>query len=114
MSKFQVCITFTEKEFAFLNKRAESKKKTLWTMLQSDINKSFGGLIVPDDKVCDGNKERVVKTIDIPQGIWPALLCVSKSLGISPGQLVYRVIVAPHLGEIIKEGSLVAEVGGSD
>jgi len=109
MDRYQVNITFTEVEFKYFTKRASVKGKTLWTLMQSEINKSFGALIVPEDKVCTGNKERHHRVFDIPPRIWKSVVCVANSLGLTPSQLIYRVIVAPHLSEIIKENAAAEE-----
>jgi hypothetical protein len=110
MSKNQVCITLTQKELKYLDKRAFLKKKTLYKSLQADINRVIGGIEIKEDVACIGNNERINKTLDIPPRLWKIAVCLSTKLGITPGQLIYRLIVAPHLPEIIKEDSLEAEV----
>ncbi len=83
-------------------------------MLQWDINKTFSRLELPVGAECIGDKERVCKQIDLPDRLWRSIVCLSKNLGMTPSQLVYRVIVAPHLIDIIKENSFVTGISGGD
>lgn len=114
MEHTSICLTFTKREFEFFNKRALMKKKTLWVLLQSEIEKSFGGIEISIDNACIGDKAKVVKPIKIPTRTWRTIVCLSSKLGLTPTQLVYRLIIAPYLSEIIKEYSLVAGVPASE
>ena len=108
MAKNQVHLTFTQKELEFFNKKALLKKQTLWKLLQWEMNRVFTGCVVPEE--CVGTDKKINKIIDIPNSIWRPIVCLSKQIGITPGQLVYRVIIAPYLVEIATEGRLVVEV----
>lgn len=113
MGNRRVNITFTEKEFEFISNKALLRNKTVWTLIQSDVNKMFSGIEV-DAQSCDGSSKRIIKPIDIPDRLWRNIICASKKLGMTPTQLVYRIIIAPHLVEIATQGRLVAEVKSPD
>jgi len=102
MGANRVHITFTEAEFEYFSQRVGGKHKSLYTLLQSEITKSFGGYIVPEEVQEKVSKERINKTIDVSDSTWDSIAYVANILGVSPSQLVYRVLIAPHLPEIIK------------
>ena len=99
----QVNLTFTQEEHAYLSKLAESKNKKLWPMLQSDLNKILSGIAVQSDTSCSGDKKRINKSCSVPHHIWEPIYCLSQRMGVSPGQLIYAIAIAPHLPQIIKQ-----------
>lgn len=108
MGKARVSLTLTKKEQEHMNKRALAKGKSLYKNVQSELNKIIGGIAINELSSCAGDKERCRQDIDLPPRLWKTVVCVSTKLGISPTQLVYGLIVAPHLLTIIKEGDVVA------
>ncbi len=103
MGANRIHITFTRAEYEYFSQRAGDKDKSLYTLLQSEITRSFGGYIVPENQSCiESPKERIDKTIDVSDTTWKSIECVCGLLNVSPSQLVYRVVIAPHLAEIMK------------
>lgn len=101
MSWNKIHLTFTTSELMFYEKRADFKKKSFSASIHDDIIKSFLGVEVYDNIQCIGKNEKISKSISIAPRQYKILVCIAKKLGILPGELVYRVIIAPHLLEII-------------
>ena len=114
MSACTVHITFTKSEFVFLSKKAALKNKTLWGLMQIEVSKAFEGFEVKEGVGCEGETERVCKVFSFPDRMWRSIVCLSKQMGLTPSQLVYRLVVAPYLGEIMKEKALAAKAKVSD
>lgn len=111
--KGSISITFTKKEYEYFTKRALLKKRTVWASLQADTNKALQH-IPESDGVCVGDKERIVKPIRLPNRLYRKVVCVSNFLGLSPAQLVYRIIIAPHIMDILNENIEAVSSGRPD
>lgn len=108
-------LTFSEKEFKHYENLALSKKRSWWQLLQADINKAFSGINVEEGEECvEGNKKRIIKTIEVPARVGRVIICLSKKLQIEPAALVYRLIISPHLMTIVKSKNLVVEFPPTD
>lgn len=107
MGKNRVHLTFTAAELAFFTKRAKGRKKPMSASLQIDIANALIDFETGEG-LCEGDKTRTDMCFDIQPRLWKILVCVSGRLGLKPGELVYRAVIAPHLIDILKY-SLEAE-----
>lgn len=100
-------LSFTQKEYEYHTKRASNKKQNIWSLIQQELNKTFASIQDLDDATeCSGIKKRKTIDIIIPYSLEKKIICVAKKIGLTPGQLIYRLLLAPHLLKIIEGNSI--------
>jgi hypothetical protein len=108
--KNKIHLTFTSKELLFYGRGKKRERRSFSELLHDDISSIFRGLEVDEGSECSGLCGKVDKTVDIAPRQWKIICCAAAKLGMKPAELVYKVIIAPYLLEIIKEGLDGAEV----
>lgn len=97
-------ISFTEQEHSYHSKRGALKKQTLWVLLQDEITKAFKNLEeVSDQELLVIAKKRKPITITLPTSLEKKIIHLANNLSLTPSQLIYRLIYAPHLPNVISE-----------
>lgn len=102
----RVTVSLTAKEHEYHTKRGILKKQSLWVLIQDEMKKSFSKMKDPEEHVvCEGNRKRTTFALDLPSSMERRIVCLAKQLGMTPGQLIYRLLLAPHLPKIIEEST---------
>jgi hypothetical protein len=109
-SPLQVTLTLTEDEHDFFMKHASIKNKNFWQSMHEEIVKIFKDYQEPEENdVCSGSKNKIKKVIDIQPPYSKIIKCQARKMGIPPAALLYRVIFAKHVLEIMKDKTFTAE-----
>lgn len=116
MNLLRINISLSEQEYEFFMKELSTKKKSFWKGVQDEINKAFENLSEPDDaETCTGKKTKLRKSIDLPPRLGKIVKCHAKKMGVTPGALIYRIVFAKHLIDVMKESDqLLTNGGGSN
>jgi hypothetical protein len=97
-----ITLTLTEAEHTFFMKKANNK--TFWHIAHEEIINAINKLPEPAEaEVCVGNKNKVIKNIEIPSTLARTVNCHAKKLGLTPGALIYRIVFAKNLIDVLKE-----------
>lgn len=105
MPNTSVNISLSDEELKYLVNGTSIKKKTVWALVTTEVNKAFEGLDdVPEDlelaypQICRKNFK-----VTFPPMTWRKLVRLSGQLNLSPTQFVHRLIISQHFAGMVKE-----------
>ena len=103
MANRSVCLSFTEEELEYFGSINAIKNRTMWALVQSEVNKAFENINdVPSEVPEQVSKVRKNMKVDFPNLPWRKIVYVSGKMNLTPTQFVSRLIHASHFMDIMK------------